>query len=363
MSTLPKSNIATRPIGGVRTTVTDARPAQNPPEADTSVLVHDCFDQVGGETKPPDCGCAQRMSKLDALTLIRRGCADALVITRYGKSEKRRDSIVLRQDYIAKRRLQMKIDPQTMLATIRKQGNILSFKRNVIRGKNGTAITLDMKRTDAKYWNEVLVDLGLGASAGHYIAQADTGKGLPASFTSLENFSMAPAPSLENDDGLDPEINAALSATINEKREEVRRGRHKVGAAGFVKGTAGGLTYAKFGKVVGTTADKDAGIVADPSHAIHSAGNARDSDERHGDLHEPTGQTRSENEMLADSIAAGVIEPQDLYDASRIAPSAPDDGRTVADGRTGRRVAAWDDPEDAANELAEELGVKEKITK
>ena len=67
--------------------------------------------------------------------------------------------------------------------------------------------------------------------------------------------------------------------------------------------------------------------------------------------------------MLADSIAAGVIEPQDLYDASRIAPSAPDDGRTVADGRTGRRVAAWDDPEDAANELAEELGVKEKITK
>src|ERR1700683_2354716 len=195
MRTVPsKSRFARPPLGGPRNSVGDSRPAQKPPEADSSVLVHDCFDQAGGESKSPDCGCAQRMSKLDAATLIRRGCADALVITRYGKSERRRDSIVLRQDYIAKRRLQMKIDPQTMLATIQKQGNILSFKKNVIRGKNGTAITLDMKRTDAKYWNEVLVDLGVGASAGHFLAQADAGKGLPASFTSLENFSMAPAP-------------------------------------------------------------------------------------------------------------------------------------------------------------------------
>ena len=281
----PKSNIATRPIGGVRTTVTDARPAQNPPEADTSVLVHDCFDQVGGENET----AGLRMRATHEQT----GCTDidsSRLCGRTGyhalrKVRETTDSIVLRQDYIAKRRLQMKIDPQTMLATIRKQGNILSFKRNVIRGKNGTAITLDMKRTDAKYWNEVLVDLGLGGQRGPLHRAGGHRKGIACEFHQLgELFLMAPAPSLENDDELDPEINAALSATINEKREEVRRGRHKVGAAGFVKGTAGGLTYAKFGKVVGTTADKDAGIVADPSHAIHSAGNARDSDLRHGEF-------------------------------------------------------------------------------
>lgn len=349
-----KSNIASRPIGGPRSCIQDARPAQKPPESDISVLVHHCFDQQGGEIKPEDCGCAQRTGRLDAAALIRRGCADELVIIRYGKSEKRRDSIVLRRDYIAKRRTQVKVSSRKLLPAILKHGSILSFRKNVIRGKNGAAIELDLDCTDAKYWNTVMVQLGLGASAGKFIEQADEGKGLPASFTSLENFQMAPAPSLENDDGLDPEINAALSATINEKREEVRRGRHKVGATGFVKGTAGGLTYGKFGKVVGTVADAEAGIVADPAHAIHSAGNPRDSDEGQGDLHEPTGQTRSQNETLRDSVAAGVIEPKDLYDASRIAPDAPDDSRTVADGRSGRGMPTWDDPEIVADELAED---------
>jgi hypothetical protein len=335
---------ANHSFGRPRRSVQDVRPAQKPPEADTSVLVHDCFDQFGGETKPDDCGCAQRTSQLDAAALIRRGCADALVIVRYGKSEKKRDSIVLRPDYVAKRRAKTEINPKKAVPAILKLGSKLSFKRNVIRAQNGTPIELDMKRTDALYWNSVLVHLGLGASAGKFLDEADAGKGLPASLTTLENFKMAPAPSLENDDGLDPEINATLSATINEKREGVQRGRHKVGAAGFIKGTSGGLTYGKFGEVVGTVADANAGIVADSSHAIHSAGNLRDSDEDDGDLNELTGQIRSENETLADSIAAGVIEPKDLYDASRIAPDA-DDVRTVADGRSGRGMPTWDNPE------------------
>ena len=99
---LKKRVLPLGPFGGLRRSVQDSQPAQKPPESDT-VLVHDCFDQFGGETKPEDCGCSQRIGRLDAAALLRRGCADALVITRYGKSEKRRDSIVLRRDYVAKR--------------------------------------------------------------------------------------------------------------------------------------------------------------------------------------------------------------------------------------------------------------------
>ncbi len=215
-----------------------------------SVLVHDCFDQRGGEIKPEDCGCAQRTGRLDAATLIRRGCADELVIVRYGKSEKRRDSIVLLRDYIAKRRAKMKINPQKLLPAILKPGSKLSFKRNVIRAQNGTPIELDMKRTDARYWNTVLVHLGLGAEAGKFLDEADAGKGLPASFTELENFSMAP---VTTEDGLDPEINAVMATTIHERKEGVRHARHRARARGA----------------------------------------ARDSDERFGEAHETTGQMNS----------------------------------------------------------------------
>jgi hypothetical protein len=245
--TSSKTRIASRFVGGPRNCATDARPAQKPPDSDTSVLVHDCFDQQSGERKPEDCGCAQRTGRLDAAALIRRGCADELVIVRYEKSEKRRDSIVLRREYIAKRRAKMKINPQKLLPAILKPGNKLSFKRNVIRAQNGTPIELDMKRTDARYWNTVLVHLGLGAEAGKFLHEADAGKGLPASFTELENFSMAPVTA---EDGLDPEIHALMATTIHERKEGVRHARHRVRARGA----------------------------------------ARDSDERFGEAHETTGQ-------------------------------------------------------------------------
>ena len=119
--------------------------------------------------------------------------------------------------------------------------------------KTGTPIELDMTRTDALYWNTVLVHLGLGASAGKFLDEADLGKGLPASFTSLENFQLAP---VTTEDGLDPEINAAMATTIHERKEGVRHSRNRV----------------------------------------RPSGTARDSDERFGEAHETTGQMNSKCE-------------------------------------------------------------------
>jgi hypothetical protein len=249
------TRIAARPLGGPRNTIQDTRPAQQPPKSDTSVLVHDCFDQQGGEIKSKDCACTQRTSRIDAAALIRRCRADALVIVRYGRPEKKHDSIVLRREYVEKLRMKAKVDGQRLLPAILKHGSVLSFKKNVIRGKNGTAIELDLNRTDAEYWNTVMVQLGLGASAGKFIAQAYEGKGLPASFTSLENFQMAP---VTTEDGLDPEINAVMATTIHERKEGVRHSRHRV----------------------------------------RPSGTARDSDERLGEQHETTGQMNSQTEAF-----------------------------------------------------------------
>jgi hypothetical protein len=290
--------LSNRFFGGPRNFVQDPRPPQKPPKSDTSVLVHDCFDQFGGETQPEDCGCTQRIGRLEADALVRRRCADALAIVRYGKRESKRGSIVLRPDFVVKRRLKLKINSQKLLPAILKHGSILSFKKNVIRNKSGSAaITLEMNRTDAKYWNTVLVDLGLGAEAGRFLKGAALGMGVPASFTSLENFQMAP---VKETNSLDPAVDEMLIATIRERKEGVRRSRHRVGAAGFRKG-AGGLEYNEWGKIKGA-----------PS--IFTPGSSRDSDERFGEAHETTGQMNSRTKKSSPpddprTLPEGVDEP------------------------------------------------------
>jgi hypothetical protein len=224
--TFSSTRIAARPLGGPRNTIQDTRPAQKPPESDTSVLVHDCFDQHGGEIKSEDCACTQRTSRIDAAALIRRCRADALVIVRYGRPEKKRDSIVLRRDYVEKLRMKAKVDGQKLLPAILKHGSVLSFKKNVIRGKNGTAIELDLNRTDAEYWNTVMVQLGLGVSAGAFLKDAAFGMGLPVRITSLENFEMADAATGHSD--IDPEVDAVMAVTIAEHKRGVRSNRRSV---------------------------------------------------------------------------------------------------------------------------------------
>jgi len=223
---IPKSRIANRPLGGPRSSVMDSRPAQKPSESDKSVLVHDCFDQQGGETKPEDCGCTQRTGKLDAASLIRRGCAEVLVMVRYGKREQKRDSIVLRRDYVEKLRLKSKVNGRKLLPVILKHGSILSFRKNVIRCKNGTAMELDLNRTDAEYWNTVMVQLGLSVSAGTFLKEAAFGMGLPVRFTSLENFEMADATTGRSD--IDPDVDTVIATTIAEHKRGVRSNRRGV---------------------------------------------------------------------------------------------------------------------------------------
>jgi len=231
-SSPPRRNI-NRPLGSVRNTVQDSRPAQAPPKPDTSVLVHDCFDQQGGESKPTPCGCAQRISRLDAQSLIKRAKADLLIFLHLGKQKRNPDSIVLRREYVRARISKSKIDGNRLLPAILKPGNKISFKKGVIRSqKTGAAIELEFERTDAHYWSTVLVELGLSASAGKFLKDAAHGMGVAASLTTLEPFQMAP---VTMEDGLNPEINAVFAGTIAERKEGARRSRAKVGAAGYAR--------------------------------------------------------------------------------------------------------------------------------
>ncbi len=118
------------------------------------------------------------------------------------------------------------MDSRKLLPAILKHGSILSFKKNVVRGKNGTAIELDLNRTDAEYWNTVMVELGLGVSAGMFLKQAAVGMGLPVRFTSLENFEMADAATGRSD--IDPDVDTVIATTIAEHKRGVRSNRRSV---------------------------------------------------------------------------------------------------------------------------------------
>jgi hypothetical protein len=314
------------PTGGPRKTSQDPKPPQKLPQDDT-VLVHDCYDQHGGETKLEDCACTRRVPRLDAASLIKHGRADAVIMMRNGQREMKRNSIVLRRDYVARQVLKLKINSRKLLPAILKQGNGLSFKNGVIRSKNGTAIELEMDRTDAEYWNNVLVQLGLGVHADEFLKDADWGMGATPSLTSLENFTMAPITLSNGIDDLDLEIDKARAITILERQEGVRRSRHKVGAAGFVKGTSGGLTYWDGTEGGGERISKD-GEVRDTrikgAPAVYSPGNSRDSDEsadsrdsdeQAGEDHVVTGQMHSKPDTLnpgdTRTLPEGADDPDD----------------------------------------------------
>jgi hypothetical protein len=271
---LPPRRILSRPLGGVRNTVQDSRPAQVPSQRDASVLVHDCFDQVGGETKPIPCLCSHRISKLDRASLVRRGKADSLIYTHLGRQKKSLDSIVLRREFVGQQTAKKKINGRKVVSAMLKTRGVMSYRRNVVQGKNGTRIELELDRTDALYWNTVLKELGLDKEAGLFLKDAAEGRGLTVRLTTLEHFQMAP---IRPNDGIDPEVDALVASTIAERKEGARRTRARVGAAGFVKGTAGGLTYGAGGKVVGLIEDE--GVTADNSLAVYSPGTEPDSDE------------------------------------------------------------------------------------
>jgi hypothetical protein len=245
---------------------------QAPPAPDTSVLVHDCFDQAGGEHQP-ECACSDRIGRLDAAALIKAGKADALRITRNGRLEIRRSAIVLRRAYVLLRLKARKVNPRKALNALLKPANRLTFRAGVIRDKHGNAFEIETDNDSAHYWNGVLVAMGLGAQSGKFMQEAAVSKGLASSLTTIENFQMAPIALV---DGLDPEVNGLLASEINGRKTENRRRRCKVGAAGFVKGS-GGVTYGDCGKI------KDI-------NGIYSVGNSRDSDETYYESHEATGQ-------------------------------------------------------------------------
>jgi len=256
--------------------------AQQPPQADTSVLVHDCFNQKAGEQQP-DCACDRRISRLDAAALLREGKADRPVYTRGSKVLSSRNSIVLRREYVDALRMRRKVDPNKLLPSLLKPANRLSFKAGIIRAKNGTAIQLEMERTDALYWNSVLVALGMEAD------EAVQAMGVPASLTTLENFHLAPIATHD----IDPEVDAIIAGTITDRKNEVRQSRSKVGAAGFVKGTSGGLTYNENGKIR-------------KAPRVWSVGNGRDSDERCYESHSTTGQFDSKPDPNYEGQKAGM---------------------------------------------------------
>ena len=275
-----------RPLGGPRNTIQDSRPPQLPPAVDTSVIFHDCHDQQSGEPKPDDCGC-KRGSKLDAAALIKHGKADPLVFARNGKVEKSKTSIVLRREYVTERLLKSTVDPSLLLPAILKSGSILSFRKDTIRAANGAAIVLEIERTDAHYWNSVLVVLGIGEESGKYLKNAAAGMGTTADFTKLENWEIAPFKRGQRDEYgrplIDPAIENVIGDTLEERATEVKRRRHKVGAANFRKGS-GGLTY-------GVEGGKTKKL-----KPIYSVGASRDSDERFGEAHDTTGQMNSDRD-------------------------------------------------------------------
>ena len=263
--------------------------APKPQAADLSVLVHDCFNQQGGETKT-DCACQQKISRLDAAALLKAGKADRLVYTRGGKVLFSRTSIVLRRDYVHALRMKRKVDPAKLLPAILKPASRLSFRDGILRAENGSAFVLEVERTDALYWNSVLISLGLGAEAGQFLDEAAEGMGVPVSLTTLENFHLADNKLIH---GIDPEVNALIGLTIREAKAGARHRRHRVGAAGFMRGTSGGLTYNENGKIK-------------KAPRVWSVGNGRDSDERAYEAHSTTGQFDSKPDPNYEGNKAGM---------------------------------------------------------
>jgi hypothetical protein len=120
--------IKARPLGVLAPQVRDKRPAQKPrrgfkpptseqvkaaqenlgvgkaaSEFKKEILVHDCFSQRHGYTKPLHCSCDTRIESWKARNLIKNGLADFLLYKRSGRELENRKSIVVTEEFRAKR--------------------------------------------------------------------------------------------------------------------------------------------------------------------------------------------------------------------------------------------------------------------
>ena len=222
--------------------------AQTAPPPDKAVLVHDCFAQETGESRPHDCGCTDyernHVNKLDAQALVTNKKADWLTYKRGEKVVISATAIVLRREYVSQLLTRAKIIPSQLISELVKQPSI-SFKDGIIRAPNGTSIVVEMESTDVHYWRKLLVDLGLGMNATRFLKEAAEGMGLPVSFTKFENWQIAPHSPVE---GIDPEVEEVIASELADRRKEIEQSRKKAGAAGFVRGS-GGLRHTEWGKV------------------------------------------------------------------------------------------------------------------
>src|SRR5580704_5758002 len=120
--------IKARPLGVLAPQVRDKRPAQKPrrgfkpptseqvkaaqenlgvgkapSESKKEILVHDCFSQRHGYTKPLHCSCDTRIEYWKARNLIKKGLAEFLLYKRSGREQENRKSIVVTEEFSAKR--------------------------------------------------------------------------------------------------------------------------------------------------------------------------------------------------------------------------------------------------------------------
>jgi hypothetical protein len=197
-------------FGISRNTVQDLRPAQNPPKSDTSVLVHDCYDQKRGQKKRPRCGCKTRISQSEAKDRVRRRAARWLPITRNGKREWKHNSIVMRANQRHK------------LSVVLQSAKPSSVNKNIEITKHGKRFHLDITRTEKFYWNTVLSQIGFGSPQGGFIEDATQGRGKPLSLRDHEDAQIAPVKWNQNGEtqwvdgqSLDPDIEEIILQTID----------------------------------------------------------------------------------------------------------------------------------------------------
>jgi hypothetical protein len=216
-----KSIRAFQGVAGSPLATTSSRHSkQFQPSALHTVLIHFCFDQVKGESKKDSCPCKQRMSREQALALIKNGQADWLLVrnakSATGMAEFQR-AIVIRSQSVAGEQLYAIKPPlnrrdkkheqirQTVRADARKILQVL-FAKGVIESSSasmsdeqldellGTAEQADrfltrlaelgQKALHKKFvavivhwWNNVLGFYRLNADAGLILTDTEQGTG------------------------------------------------------------------------------------------------------------------------------------------------------------------------------------------
>jgi hypothetical protein len=173
----------------VATPITLIIQPRRPPKKE--ILVHDCFNQRAGETKQQRCNCKRRIAFVEARVLIDCGSADWLIVTRNGKKQQNRYSLVLTAecikrkahsedalnhklglsltnfegDYIAPIQMQPGIDPEieaVRLGTIRERGSEVQSRRkhrvgismNYRQGDGGVKVGVFGKEQSSGNWKK-----------------------------------------------------------------------------------------------------------------------------------------------------------------------------------------------------------------